>query len=238
MPSPVMMQRMPLKPMGLVPPLPSPMLWLRSDMELYQSDGGAASVLDTDVVGKWGDISGNARHALEATNKPILKLNQINGLPSIRFDGTNDKLQAAFVLGAPFSLYLVVNQISWTSNDCLAAGQTGDNFSLLQSASSPNIRNWGGSGTSTENADLAVGVWGIVSNVFATGSGIRVNNGTQSTGLTASVADRGGLTLAAHPTPSSFGNIELAEVLLYSGAHTSGNETTVFNYLSARYGIS
>ena len=203
----------------LAPPLPNPMFWLRSDLNTYTDTGlTTAAVNDADVVKGWGDLSGNARNATEATNPPILKLNQINGFPSVRFDGTNDRLTATFTLNQPYSVYIVVKQITWTSNDAFLAGQTGDNYSLIQSAASPNIRNWAGAGTSTQNGDLAVGSWGIVANIFDSAGWIRVNAGSTAGSISPTTADRGGMTIGAHPAPTSFCNMEIAELLLYNGA--------------------
>src|SRR3990167_10530119 len=49
---------------------------------------------DGDSVTTWNDLSGNDNHATQSTaaQKPILKLNIINGRPVVRFDATDDNL--------------------------------------------------------------------------------------------------------------------------------------------------
>jgi len=49
---------------------------------------------DNDPISTWTDQSGNANNANQGTStfQPIFKTNQVNGLPSVRFDGLNDRL--------------------------------------------------------------------------------------------------------------------------------------------------
>lgn len=65
-------------------------LWLRSDQ-------GTSTTTNGEPVSGWNDISGNANHAAQGTagNQPIYISSGINGLPTIRFDGTNDHLTVA-----------------------------------------------------------------------------------------------------------------------------------------------
>lgn len=68
--------------------------WDASDTAfLFQnSDGTTAATATNDPVGYWRDKSGNGRHALQTTNndRPLLKLADLNGLPSLDFDGSSD----------------------------------------------------------------------------------------------------------------------------------------------------
>jgi hypothetical protein len=66
-------------------------LWLKAD---------SLSLNDADPVGTWADQSGNARDCTQATaaNKPIYKVNIQNGLPCVRFDGTDDYLTGGNIL--------------------------------------------------------------------------------------------------------------------------------------------
>lgn len=49
-------------------------------------------LVDADSVTTWRDLSGKGNDCTEATNKPLFKTSIANGQPSVRFDGTNDKL--------------------------------------------------------------------------------------------------------------------------------------------------
>jgi len=81
------------------------LLWLDASYGLYQDAAGTTpAVLDTDPVGMWQDRSGNAHNATQSTDnaRPALKLTIVNGLPVLRFDGSDDCL----TLGNPATLQM------------------------------------------------------------------------------------------------------------------------------------
>lgn len=251
MPSAILLQRQPLKPFPVAAaavdtlPVPGAALWLttRDLTTLYQSAGGAAAALDSDPVGQWQDKSGNARHVAEVTNKPALKLAQVNGFPSVRFDGTNDKLQALFTLNAPFVYFVVMKQLAWTNQRVFIGGGADDNFSFGQGPSAtPQIAIiWqGNGGGGTADANLALNTWGIVEVHAKTGvnqSFVKVNNNTATTESVTDSGTKGGVTIGAHPNPSGFSSVEFAEVLLYPSDLSAGNSTLVRDYLNGKYSI-
>jgi hypothetical protein len=54
----------------------------------------ALALADNATVTSWTDSSGNARH-LDTGGAPTFQTNELNGLPIVRFDGTDDKLYNA-----------------------------------------------------------------------------------------------------------------------------------------------
>lgn len=81
--------------------LPGCKLWLRSDLGITFGAGG--------TVSNWADQSKNGNDVAQATgaNRPTWTANQVNGLPTIDFDGSNDVLTAAaFALG-PYTIMMV-----------------------------------------------------------------------------------------------------------------------------------
>jgi hypothetical protein len=70
------------------------------------------SLNDGDAVASWADSSGNSQTLTEATNRPSYQTNELNGLPVVRFDGTNDTLGVTGTLGIsaqPFTVAAVWN---------------------------------------------------------------------------------------------------------------------------------
>jgi hypothetical protein len=59
----------------------------------YSADSGITKD-GSNLVSQWNDRSGNARNVTQATagNKPVYTTNQVNGLPAVIFDGSNDFL--------------------------------------------------------------------------------------------------------------------------------------------------
>lgn len=95
-------------------------LWLKAD------DANAAG-----AISSWPDQSGNARHATQATGakQPIKVLNVNNGLPAIRFDGTDDGLATPSFQAFPSkrgSMFVVFKCFQpITANDDLIIGTAG-----------------------------------------------------------------------------------------------------------------
>ena len=57
-------------------------------------DASQLGLTNGDTVSTWSDLSGNSNDAVQggSTVRPVFQTNQVNGLPSIAFDGTNDNL--------------------------------------------------------------------------------------------------------------------------------------------------
>lgn len=95
------------------------------------------------VPGTWPDLSGNARDATNPTpaNQPSFNANQINGLPSVHGDGSNDALSITCPLVAPgttpFFRCMIVRVNTWTLNRQLTNGGVG---SIILNPSSPTLR--------------------------------------------------------------------------------------------------
>ena len=98
---------------------------------------------DGDPVAQWDDESGNGRHITQGTaaNRPTYQTGEINGLPVVRFDGTNDRLTFAGTAGSdefalPNTAFAVVrnSSASTTGNRHVFAGADGSarNHLLLE----------------------------------------------------------------------------------------------------------
>jgi len=167
-------------------------------------------------VSAWTDQSGNSRTLLQGTDaaRPAL---QADG--SILFDGTDDFLAATFTLSQPATIYLLARQVTWTNSEVFFDGVAGNRMGLLQSATTPKMVLYAGTG-STENANLAVNTYGAIACVFnGASSSLTVNNTTATTG-NPGAGNGGGITLGSG-NGFGFSNIQVKEMLVYSGAHTA-----------------
>lgn len=74
-------------------------LWLDASAKasLYQTTGGAEATANNDPVGQWRDLSGQNNNFSQSTAaaRPLFQTNSINGLPTVKGDGVNDRLLAA-----------------------------------------------------------------------------------------------------------------------------------------------
>lgn len=72
-------------------------------------EADALGLSDNDTVTTWTDSSLEGNDATQATpgSKPVFKTNQLNGLPIVRFDGSNDFMTVAgFTKGAFTAFYV------------------------------------------------------------------------------------------------------------------------------------
>ena len=223
--------------------IPGLALWLDATRGTYQSAGGAAAAADGDPVGQWQDQSGNARHVAQATStkRGTLKTGIQNGLPVVRFDGVDDFLKAtAFTLNQPVSCFLILKKRSATEPTLHA-------YSDGNSAGSCEHDNGGGGGAGSGirqyagstggSVELGTTAFAAICSVFnGASSRIRLNDGTANTG-NVGVGNPGGFTLGATADGAATSDIDVAEILVYSGALSVSDETSARNYLNAKWAV-
>jgi hypothetical protein len=210
----------------------------------YKAD--SLSLSDSDPVAAWPDVSGNSpageRNLVQATEaaKPLYKINKINGLPALVFDGVADYLKtAAFTLNQPLHYFLVLNQVTHTNGDRLFDGNVTDSANSEQRVTSGTIRLFAG-GVMGEYAGTPIGSYAIYEYVIEDYATITVGAGTTlvSTLDQAGNSNPGGFTLARPgSTASAFGNIEVAEVIIFSRELAGSDLQTVRDYISAKYAL-
>lgn len=80
-----------------------------TNLEQWVSGDTIGGLSDGDPVGTWSDQSGNARDFTQATgaNKPSYQTNELNGLPIVRFDNSNDGMGSSYSPTAPFTIAVI-----------------------------------------------------------------------------------------------------------------------------------
>ena len=212
-------------------------LWLKADAGLWQdSVGGTPAVADADVVGAWADQSGSGNNATQATTskKPLLKLAIQNGMPVVRFDGTDDYLQALFALVQPVTIFLVMRKRSTGTSRWFIDGAT-ENACSLYISSSNQVRLYSGGAlygtlyyTNWKIVTLVVN--GATSEMFANGSSF-------AAGAIGSVSP-GGMTIGGiAPTGQLPTDVDFGEIVEYNSALSTANRQAVEAYLNTRFAI-
>lgn len=198
--------------------------WFRKGMGQTDAGAGALSV--------WADQTGlGSRDYAQATgaSQPA-----IQGDGTVLFDGTSDFLKTpAFTLVQPYTRYLRLKQVSWSNVRYIADGNGLDTGNIHQGISSPIIRAYAGT-SSAGNSDLAVGAWGSLAVVFNGASSVlQVGGGTPVTGNFGALG-AGGLTLGASGIGITYGNIQVAEEIVYNVAHNDAERAAVIAYLNTK----
>jgi len=236
MPAAAINARRPLKPVGALPPAT---MWVKSDAQVWQDTvGGTLAATDSQPAAAWSDQSGNGNHLLSG-NAATYKTGQINGLPSVRFDGVADYLQNTMSgMAPPFDLFMMVKQIAWAGN-VIVAGRSLNSFQVTQHSATPQLWIYSGGGFGGANSNLAVGAWGLVEAGVPYGSAsyLKVNNTAATIGSTASGAGPGGLFIGCTGGPQAFCSMDVAEIILYTGVLSPSDAASVRAYFTGRYGI-
>jgi hypothetical protein len=211
-------------------------LWLRADLGVYQDTGlTTPAVADGDPVGGWQDQSGTGNHALQATagKRPLLKLAIQNGQPVLRFDATNDFLQATLVstLTQPYTGFLVCKTTNVGRGDAFYDGPAAVNN--LVDSDGLHYRLISGGSITGPAMDTAFHVCTTLWNGAA--SALRID-GAETDG-NPGAPNLSKLTLGIRGDLSSnpLGG-DIGEVLFYTGALSAGNMALVEAYLKARWG--
>jgi len=207
-------------------------LWLAADR--------ITGLVDGDPVSTWADGSGNGKNATQTgTARPTYKTNILNGLPVLRLDGSNDCMETASTVTVA-SIFFVAKYsggATWATSFMgiltAAGGFTSDSADIWFIGSSSggtafydpgsafaNIYKNGAGPSSLGTANIAP------MNAFA------YINGTRSSAVTKTVKigqDRN--------NAGRFLNGDIAEIIMYSVAPSSGDRVILQNYLAAKYAL-
>ncbi len=210
-------------------------LWLKADAQSYANG---------DPVGTLTDSSGNGLdYTQTGSNRPAFKTNAVNGKPSINFTGTNLYMARASLAfaGNDRSVFIVYN----VNNGDIA------NTPLWDSASGRFvIYNKTGSSlpgffTSNNGAVSITGgtvgtVWRLHEYIFASTTCTHyfnaALNGTPQSYTGTGISGVNTINAFQPNSPQQLG-LELAELLIYPTALSTGDRQTVENYLNAKYAI-
>ena len=217
------------------------------------NDAGTFTYSSSNIISQWADKSGNARNATQATtaSQPTRETNVINGLPIVRFDGSNDSLGFTNILNADtsFTLFWVLrprNVSSGTYQPSFSSETSpdADDGALhyinpsSQGASYPfQTKSW----QSYDNTNTYVANTSYLMEFIADGSVFKVfRNGTQeSTNKNVGSAPAYAQTnIAKQNNPGGrFAAFDFGEILIYTTALSAGDVTTNRNYLNAKWGL-
>ena len=193
-------------------------IWLRSDFA-YQDAEKIIPCVNNSLIWTGEDKSTLGHDVIQATEtkRPVYLTNQINSIyPCWRCDGIDDYLKAlAFTLNQPCEVYMVIRIIAYGAGSRLFDGDAGNSMGLLQNSATQLVQYIGGYGA---YLDFGAGPWGLIQSRYVNVSGdcyLRLNGGSPSAGAYAGAGSPGGFTLAAYGGLAAYGNIDVAEVVIY-----------------------
>lgn len=196
-----------------------------------------AATVTINTTGDLGARISGARDLAELTTAKMPAFSASGGYNLATFDGSNDYMKAAaFALNQPESVYLVMNQVSWTNNDTFFSGNASAAMNVGQSPTTPNIVLYAGS-SAAQNGGLSVGAKSVLSCVFnGANSSLRVNLGSATTGNPGS-NNAGGFILG-DSNNGEYANIAFSEVLIRSVADDATTQLKINAFLMKKWGIA
>lgn len=206
-------------------------------------------------VSRWGDFAYNGNDASQSTgdNQPNYIASGINGLPLLRFTRANsDHLSTATSTGlfsgwTELTLYLVLQGTDTTNDGYIFNNHTGADYrSIIVSSKDPGtgvyLRNSGGQtrvdfGTTAAVMDGSPHIctlhWdGTTMTPYL--DGVAGTTGSLASPLRSGTET---INIGARQQGSNAYDGDVAEIIAYSVAHSSGELSLVHDYLTARYGV-
>ena len=216
------------------PPVAGVLAWYAADQITSPPASGSA-------LSSWNDLSGNGYTASQGTGaaQPIYQTNQLNGLPAVSFDGTDDSLSATIAsLSQPFTVFAVAARIG-TSTICVwSSGGSTAYFILDYTTNQAADLATSGGGAGPALTGVAAGAYAYYSGVADGAASLSRVNGSQiATGNLGSTAFGTVLVLGALGAGSYLSG-DIAEILVYPAALDSTDIDTVEAYLYDKWFVA
>lgn len=201
---------------------------------------------DGDPVSSWADQSGNGNNATQGTgaSQPLYETNELNGFPVVRFDGSNDFLDAT--VAASTTAYTRISVFQWDTSQGTGAFRVALNFGPGASANTTftgiDPSGFYISSHSAAGNDLPSGVssgWIVASVVVSAGTIEWWLDGASVGSSSTDVLARGSnlARLGNYGSGSFYFKGDIAEDIIYDAALNSTDRQTVENYLLLKYGL-
>lgn len=194
-----------------------------ADLEIYHRADLGVTKDGSDNVSDWAGQLGTSHDVDDgstASRQPLWKDSQVNGKPSIEFDGTNEYLSKTSItsIPQPFHFFMCIKRVAWSGNDRDIHFTSGNTGMIYQGGSTPRFRQNAGSDANTNDiTGLSVGTFGVIQSFFNGASSFQVlDNGSQVSGGNPGTDAIDALYYGAKFDGTQIGNISLAEVAVYS----------------------
>lgn len=208
--------------------------WVRSDLGITIATG----------VSAWADQSGNGINFAQGTgaSQPALVSAVLNGKDAVRFDGSNDYLDAAWTRSAPGTqplyVWLVYSLTTWVSNDSIICdGSSTTGMGIRCRTATPELRMHN---TTLVNANTAAALSTPARLEMQYGNStsdyLKII-GTSVTGANAgNSAGVGTVALGAQTPAAGEAACDIYEAFAFLGTPSAGQRTELDAYCTARYG--
>lgn len=206
-------------------------------------DGNALAWYDGNIdldEAQWSD-QGAGGHTILFTNTPTIVPGATPLRDAVRFDGINQfGTVATPATNQPFTVYCVLNQVTWgLSRRIIDDGVVLSANILYQTGVSPQIFIYSPGGNLAGNPNLALGTWGLMTAIYnGVSSEIRTNLNIAVTGGALGGASRSGMTIGSDTALGNNSNVEIAYLILRTGADSIAKQNKLINGLKVICGLT
>ena len=214
--------------------MPNLSAWYKADSIIGLTDGQS--------IETWSDISGNGRNLTQTTaaNRPVLKINILNGKNIVRFSRSDSQrlYYSGGGLNQPITVFIVWKcnntGTSPASRGTVLDGMNTDYSSFLMAYSDTSeVRSYAG----IYNKTVPFGNFIISSAVFNAGSSLLKENGVFKGTGSNTYGIPNGITIGGRYGQLYYLNGDVAEIIIYNTAMSTENINKVEDYLSSKYAI-
>jgi hypothetical protein len=206
----------------------------------YKADAGTSSTVDGTALSAWNDQSGNGKNFAQATgaNQPLYKAAIQNGLPVVRFDGSNDFMDAATVSASqPDTIWLVAKSAIGGGSGHNALDGISSRQAVYQDAAAGAFIAYFAGVTVPSAVAWGTTAFHYISALFNGASSVLRSDGVQiSTGNPSSGALTGLRVGGADGSGTNQWNGDIGEIVIASGDQTA-QFSNMETYLKNRWGL-
>lgn len=236
--------------------------WYAADLSTKWQDSARTTPVtaDGDPVGAWDDLSGNGNHFTQSTGaqRPAYRTAQINGRAVLDLDGTGDVMYANGLSSVysgtdvASSAFVAFRKVSNTTHDeVYGASRSSASNPLHLIVSNDNaglyrfLRRDDAGSTGNVNGSTATLVATVHSNVY-TGTTASTWIDGADTAILDDSADVGATTIDRVTIGAinlggpevSYADVEIAELVVYNRALSTGERRAIERYLGTKYGVT
>lgn len=200
------------------------------------------NVVGTTTVSQMTDLSGNNNHLIQAVvaSQPLIQSNQMNGLQTLKFDGTDDFLEGPDLNSDSYSIFVVYHNRTLTNGTFYSTKQSGGQIQRFDRVwvhgGSPSIAipSLNSGNFFYLASDRITGIHTLYNNVYD-------NNNLTASGTTTHALLAGNFLLGARGSTSTilteYLNANIAEVILYNRVLLQNERNAVHQLLRTKYNI-
>jgi hypothetical protein len=215
-----------------------------ASMEMWLKADTIMGLADNTAIANWMDSSNPTDLASKAFAAigygPTYQTAEVNGYPAVDFNGSSHYFtSSATSSAAAQTIFAVVNVDSVTGYRSIVGAGSAGGLQLQLDAGKPTLVKQDTQLILATSTALTVGAWYYITAKYDESTDavlIRVN-GTETTGTYTGALTAGLNTFVGRQYSGEYLDGRIAEVIKYSSALSTGDVTTVENYLKAKYGL-